>query len=111
MTSLRIVTVRTIGPDSLHSGPSEPFTRAKRQVRVIVSRLRGRAVQRASHDSEEFGAFCFGPVVDVMAIFQELFRIPPKACKTVPVSDEDAVVGSQVIDVLDRPIARNKLRG
>jgi hypothetical protein len=25
-----------------------------------VSRLRGRAVQRASHDSKEFGTFCFG---------------------------------------------------
>jgi hypothetical protein len=25
-----------------------------------VSRLRGRAVQRTSHDSQEFGAFCFG---------------------------------------------------
>jgi hypothetical protein len=46
--------------------PSEPFTRAKRQVRVVVSRLRGRAVQLASHDSEEFGAFCFGPVVGVI---------------------------------------------
>jgi hypothetical protein len=25
-----------------------------------MSRLRGRAVQRTSHDSKEFGAFCFG---------------------------------------------------
>ena len=43
----------------LHSGPSEPFTLNAGVGRLFVSRLRGRAVQRTPHDSEEFGAFCF----------------------------------------------------
>ena len=46
-------------------------------TQVIVSRLRGRAVQLASYDSEEFGAFCFGPVVGVIRMFRQL------SCDTV----------------------------
>jgi hypothetical protein len=46
-------------PD-LHSSPSEPFTPMTWAGRLFMSRLRGRAVQRTSHDSKEIGAFCFG---------------------------------------------------
>ena len=39
--------------------PSEPFTYTTPVVSLLVSSFRGRAVQQASHDSKEFGAFCF----------------------------------------------------
>jgi hypothetical protein len=35
------------------------FASTAQAARLIVNRLRGRAVQRASHDSQEHGAFCF----------------------------------------------------
>lgn len=37
--------------------PSEPYTSATLSVRVVVSRLRGRAVRRAPHDSMSLGRF------------------------------------------------------
>jgi hypothetical protein len=43
----------------LHSGPYEPFTPVAGVSTLFGSRLRGRAVQRTSQDSQEFGAFCF----------------------------------------------------
>jgi len=52
--------VRDSQPHDLHSSPSEPFTPVACAGRLFMSRLRGRAVQRTSHDSKEFGAFCFG---------------------------------------------------
>ena len=46
-------------PLSSRSSPSEPFTPTARAVRLFMSSFRGRAAQLASHDSKEFGAFCF----------------------------------------------------
>ena len=41
----------------LASSPLEPFTPGAEDVRLFVSRLRGRAVRRASHDSLSLGRF------------------------------------------------------
>ncbi len=43
-----------------HSSPSEPFPRVTPAVSLFVSRLRGRAVRRTSHDSMSLGRFRFG---------------------------------------------------
>ena len=40
-----------------HRSLSEPFTRINPEVRVVVSRLRGRAVRLTSHDSLSLGRF------------------------------------------------------
>jgi hypothetical protein len=51
----------SFGLKHFHSSPSEPFPSTARAVRLIVNRLRGRAVRLAPHDSKEFGAFfCSG---------------------------------------------------
>ena len=44
----------------LVSSPFEPFPPNLKAVRLFVSRLRGRAVRRASHDSMSLGRFRFG---------------------------------------------------
>src|SRR5258708_17408124 len=44
----------------LVSSPFEPFPPNLKAVRLFVSRLRGRAVRRASHDSMSLGRFLFG---------------------------------------------------
>ena len=40
-------------------------------ISLMMSSFRGRAVQLASHDSKEFGAFCFAFVARVMAIIRQ----------------------------------------
>jgi hypothetical protein len=42
-----------------HSSLSEPFPSTTRAARLFMSSFRGRAVQRASHDSREFWGVLF----------------------------------------------------
>jgi hypothetical protein len=51
----------SFGLKGLHSSPSRPLTHGEREVGVVVSRLRGRAVRRLSQDSDwSLGRFRFG---------------------------------------------------
>jgi hypothetical protein len=48
---------RMAGTEVLCHSPSEPYTFICLRVKVWLSRLRGRAVRRASHDSLSLGRF------------------------------------------------------
>ena len=55
---IRLLKSATVNqPRIFHSGPSEPFTSTNQVGRVLVSRIRGRAVQLAPQDSKELWGF------------------------------------------------------